>query len=163
MGRVSAGIRKCSAFWPPVLVCCHCGAWSPHIAIVGAHRGQQVCEQWSVLGRSDGWARCSRWWHPLTRNLAQELAPTVIEQVREEGSAVRYGITWYTEARRLENSVETPLILAQAGLELMAWDVGVRRKAAFSPLGFDRLRAEGSASLLVLPHASRTPRGTSVR
>ena len=118
------------------------GAWSPHIAIVGAHQGQQVCEQWSVLGRSDGWARMLPWWHPLTRNLAQELAPTVIEQVREEGSAVRYGITWYTEARRLENSVETPLILAQAGLELMAWDVGVRRKAAFSPLGFDRLRAE---------------------
>jgi hypothetical protein len=119
------------------------GAWSSPIALVGSTNGAKVWERWDTLARHDAWTGSTSWWHSSTRNILNELAVPVFDAVAaDEDSAAAYAITWYTQVKRTEDSVETPLILCQAALEMLAWHIAVRRDGSFSPDGFNRLRAE---------------------
>ncbi len=117
------------------------GAWSSPIVLVGTTNGTKVWERWDTLANQSEWTGSAAWWHVTTRNILNELADPVFDAVAgDEDSAARYAITWYTQAKGTPG--ETPLILAQTALELLAWHVAVRRDGSFAPDGFNRLRAE---------------------
>jgi hypothetical protein len=134
------------------------GAWSSPIALIGSTSGTKVWERWEPLARNDAWTGSSSWWHSTTRNIVNELALPVFDAVAgDEESAAAYAISSYTSVKRTESWVETPLILCQAALELLAWHIAVRRDGAFSPEGFNRLRAEDRLRYLFsLAHVDTT-------
>lgn len=119
------------------------GAWSSPIVLVGSVHGTKVWERWDTLALHDASTGSTSWWHSSTRNILNELGVPVFDAVAaDEDSAAAYAISLYTQVKRTEQSVDTPLILCQTALELLAWHVAVRRDGAFSPEGFNRLRAE---------------------
>jgi len=108
-------------------------AWSSPVVLVGTRNGWKVSERWDTLPNEDQWTGSSAWWHVTTHNILDEFAGPVFDAVgSDEDDAARYGITWYTQVKRTEASVETPLILSQTALELLAWHVAVRHESAFA-------------------------------
>lgn len=140
-------ILECLYWW---LSFCR-GSWIAPILAVGFDgTGKAVWKDWKQWN----FRRCEdvRTW--VNRNNAKSLEDSFAGLYAKYRSStwtetVRLAISWYVESNRRRSGMETSIILAQAGLELLAWTVLVEDGKMISQSGFNDLPASDKIRLLL--------------
>ena len=135
------------------------GRWAGVALPIGFDaEGNKVYEQWGLGRTADGrWNASCSWWHDLHGGWLSQVFPGFMSLWKSDlwQQPLTHALYWYVQAcdRSVGIGVDTALILAQAALELLAWNHCVQDRkmvsaVAFKPRGLsaaDKLRLLASS------------------
>lgn len=117
---------------------------------VGRDAAGQLTWRDQVMPRVDRDRHPSHWFpRPFPTHIPELMSSAwILWQDQDKREAVQRAIEWYWEAVDQEITIETRLVLAQVGLELLSWVIMVEDTARLSADGFKKLTAADRMALL---------------
>ncbi len=126
------------------------GMWCEPVCAVGFdNSGNHVCwELWSTPGKP--WHSPFSWFDPHHCNQLAELFPVFLEKWNHEDwrEAFQEAIYWYLNANDSSRRIDAGIILAQAAIERLSYELVVRDRRLLSLKGFKDIRASDKFRLL---------------
>jgi hypothetical protein len=136
------------------------GRWVAPVFVRGLGSDQQIAwKEWGTRPLHPNLGRVETWFDTHHANTLAEILPGVWEIRKQEGRAETFhsALYWYTRSSGLAAGVDGGIILLQAALELLSWQLFVGDRKALSREGFGKLPADDQIRLLIESCGIPTP------
>lgn len=128
------------------------GRWVAPVFVRGLGTDQQIAwKEWGTRPLHPNFGGVETWFDTRHANTLAEILPGVLELRKDAGRAETFhsALYWYIRSTGVAAGVDGGIILLQAALELLSWQLFVGDRKALSREGFDRLRADDQLRLLI--------------
>ena len=125
------------------------GGWcAPHCAVGYDATGARVWESWS--SPKESWRTPLSWFDPHHCEQLRELFPRFMtrRKVADWRDALREAIYWYLLANDSSHGIDAGIILTQAAIERLAYELVINDRRLLTAEGFKKLRASDKFRLL---------------